>query len=246
MLTLFKTVITIDYRQNRLHIGSRMGLTGILFCALSACSTLERPQPTAGDPMYAPVSSQSLQPRTPVNGAIFQADRNYGFYGDRIALNVGDILTVTLQEKTTASKSAKSSIDKDGGATFNNATILGTNITGSNLSLETDVDFEREFDGQAGADQNNSLVGSISVTVSEVLPNGILRIRGEKWLTLSQGDEYIRLTGLVRPEDIDTDNTIDSTKVADARIAYGGTGDFDQAGRMGWASRFFNSEWWPF
>jgi flagellar L-ring protein precursor FlgH len=103
---------------------------------------------------------------------------------------------------------------------------------------------ERSFEGSAKSDQSNSLRGSISVTVAEVLPNGILRIRGEKWLKLNQGDEYIRLTGLVRPEDIGTDNTIPSSKVADARIAYGGTGEFDDANRMGWLSRFFNSEWW--
>jgi len=108
----------------------------------------------------------------------------------------------------------------------------------------TNPSLERAFDGKASSDQSNSLSGSISVTVSEVLPNGILRIQGEKWLRLNQGDEYIRLTGLVRPQDIGTDNTIPSSKVADARIAYGGTGDFDDVNRQGWLSRFFNSEWW--
>ena len=70
-------------------------------------------------------------------------------------------------------------------------------------------------------------------------------LRGEKWLSLTNGDEYIRLTGLVRPQDIQPDNTVASNRVADARFAYGGTGDFDQANQMGWLARFFNSEWWP-
>ena len=61
---------------------------------------------------------------------------------------------------------------------------------------------ERAFEAAAQSDQSNSLQGSISVTVSEVLPNGVLRIQGEKWLKLNQGDEYIRITGLVRPQDI--------------------------------------------
>ena len=82
------------------------------------------------------------------------------------------------------------------------------------------------------------------MTVSEVLPNGILRIQGEKWLKLNQGDEYIRITGLVRPQDIGTDNTILSSKVANARIAYGGTGAFDDVNKQGWLSRFFYSDWW--
>ena len=87
--------------------------------------------------------------------------------------------------------------------------------------------------------------GNLTVTVTEVLPNGVLRIRGEKWLSLTNGDEYIRLTGLVRPQDITPDNTVPSQRIANARIAYGGTGDFDQANQPGWLTRFFNSEWWP-
>ncbi len=212
----------------------------------SGCSTVTREMPEPGDPAYAPIPALSLIPPEEVNGSIFQVNRNYGLYGDRIALNVGDILTVTLAEKTKSSKKAETSYGKDQKLEFEEGTLLGSAISAHNLSLLTDLDMGRDFDGEAESDQSNSLDGSISVTVSEVLPNGVLRIRGEKWLTLSQGDEYIRLTGLVRPEDISTANTIPSTKVADARIAYGGTGDFDQSNRMGWGARFFNSEWWPF
>ena len=111
--------------------------------------------------------------------------------------------------------------------------------------MATNINQERDFEGQAEADQSNSLAGSITVTVTEVLPNGVLHIRGEKWLSLTNGDEYIRLTGLVRPEDIAPDNTVASNRIANARFAYGGTGDFDQANQMGWLARFFNSEWWP-
>ena len=67
----------------------------------------------------------------------------------------------------------------------------------------------------------------------------------QKKLTLNNGDEYIRLTGMVRPQDISPDNVVASNRIADARIAYGGTGDFDQANQMGWLARFFNSEWFP-
>ncbi|WP_250658521.1 flagellar basal body L-ring protein FlgH [Alkalimarinus coralli] len=217
-----------------------------LIVIASGCSTINREIPEPGDPAYAPMPAQSLRSPEEVNGSIFQVNRNFGLYGDQIALNVGDILTVTLAEKTTSSKKAETTYGKDSEISIDEGTLLGTAISAKNLSMLTDLDLERDFDGEAESDQSNSLDGSISVTVSEVLPNGVLRIRGEKWLTLSQGDEYIRLTGLVRPEDISTANTIPSTKVADARIAYGGTGDFDQANRMGWGARFFNSEWFPF
>lgn len=217
-----------------------------LLTTIAGCSTVNREMPEPGDPAYAPMPAQYLRSPAEVNGAIFQVNRNYGLYGDQIALNVGDILTVTLAEKTTASKKAETSYGKDSELLIDEGTLFGSSISANNLSMLSDINLERDFDGEAESDQSNSLDGSISVTVSEVLPNGVLRIRGEKWLTLSQGDEYIRLTGLVRPEDISTANTIPSTKVADARIAYGGTGDFDQSNRMGWGSRFFNSEWFPF
>jgi flagellar L-ring protein precursor FlgH len=213
---------------------------------LNGCSTLNREAPAPGDPAYAPIPTQSLIPPEEVNGAIFQVNRNYGLYGDRIALNIGDILTVTLEEETESSKSADTSYTKENELDFNQGILLGEAISSGNMSLLTDLNLNRDFEGEAESDQSNSLSGSISVTVSEVLPNGVLRIRGEKWLTLNQGDEYIRLTGLVRPDDISTENTVPSTKIADARIAYGGTGDFDQSNRMGWGARFFNSDWFPF
>lgn len=217
-----------------------LGLVSAL-ALLQGCTAMSRPRAMPDDPAFAPVLPQAMMPRDPNSGAIFQSARNYDFYGDTTALNVGDVLTVTLQESTRASKSQDTDIKKNNKVTLPNPTILGR----TKLGLTTDLDNKRYFKGQAGADQSNSLNGSITVTVTEVLPNGVLRIRGEKWLSLTNGDEYIRLTGLVRPQDIQPDNTVASNRIADARIGYGGTGDLDQANRMGWAARFFNSEWWP-
>lgn len=211
---------------------------------VTACSTLTREIPEPDDPRYAPIPATDLQMNGEVTGSIYQPARNFSFYGDQVAINVGDILTVTLQERTSASKSADTSYDKDDEISFNEANILGNTLNFKGMSLLSDPSFEREFDGSASSDQSNSLQGSISVTVSQVLPNGVLRIQGEKWLKLNQGDEYVRLTGLVRPQDIGTDNTVPSSKIADARIAYGGTGEFDDVNRQGWLSRFFNSDWW--
>ena len=217
-----------------------IALVGMLV-VLQGCTAMSRPRAMPDDPAYAPVRAQAMMQRDPESGAIFQSSRNYNFYGDTTALNIGDVLTITLRESTRASKNAETSITKDSEITLPEPTILGQ----SNLGIATSINQERDFEGEAEADQSNSLAGSITVTVTEVLPNGVLRVRGEKWLSLTNGDEYIRVTGLVRPEDIQPDNTVVSTRIADARIAYGGTGDFDQANQMGWASRFFNSEWWP-
>jgi flagellar L-ring protein FlgH len=114
-----------------------------------------------------------------------------------------------------------------------------------NYSLDTNVTQNRNFNAEAESSQSNSLSGSITVSVVEVLPNGLLRVRGEKWLQLNRGSEYIRLTGMVRQQDIGPDNSVASTKLADARIGYSGTGDLAEANKMGWVSRFFNSAWWP-
>ena len=103
-----------------------------------------------------------------------------------------------------------------------------------------------EFESEAESLQSNSLSGNITVTVTEVLPNGLLVLRGEKWLRLNQGDEYIRLTGLAREEDVSSDNSIVSTKLADARISYSGTGALASSNRQGWASRFSTACCGPF
>ena len=217
-----------------------LALVGALI-VLQGCTAMSRPRAVPDDPAYAPVRAQAMMQRDPDSGAIFQVSRNYNIYGDTKALNVGDVLTVLLEESTSASKNAETSITKDQELSIPEPNLFGKN----NIGLNASANYERDFEGSAEADQSNSLAGSITVTVIEVLPNGVLRIRGEKWLSLTNGDEFIRLTGLVRPQDIAPDNTVASNRVADARFAYGGTGDFDQANQMGWLARFFNSEWWP-
>ena len=102
-----------------------------------------------------------------------------------------------------------------------------------------------DFKGGATASQQNTLSGAITVTVAEVLPNGVLRIRGEKWIRLNQGDEYVRLGGMVRVEDIDQANRLSSQRIADARITYAGRGALADSNQAGWLGRFFNSSLFP-
>ena len=173
---------------------------------------------------------------------------------------VGDIITINLNERMQASKNASSNIQKDSDLNVGVPNILGMAVTpknplagvsalgmtDKNLSLEASANAKRSTKGSGQAGQSNSLAGSITVTVADVLPNGVLAVRGEKWLTLNTGDELIRISGLVRPDDISTDNTVSSTRIADARITYSGTGAFANASQPGWLSRFFMSPAWPF
>jgi flagellar L-ring protein precursor FlgH len=117
----------------------------------------------------------------------------------------------------------------------------GENGNGANA-----VSTATEFKGTGDADQNNSLSGIITVSVTEILPNDNLHIKGEKWITLSNGSEFIRLSGIVRPQDIGANNEIISTKIADARISYSGKGDVQRATVPGWLAKFFNATFFPF
>lgn len=214
---------------------------------LTGCASYEiasMPQtPQPGDPEWAPVPSESLMPPPSNDGSLFSSAYSMSLYGDKKAMRTGDIITVTLEEQTQGSKSSQSSSSKSSEAGLNAPVIAGG---GAIDALSASISGERNFSGRGNADQSNSLSGSITVTVSEVLPNGILRVRGEKWITLNNGAEFIRIQGMLRPEDINLDNTVSSQKLADARISYSGAGTLANANQPGWLTRFFHSPVWPF
>ncbi|SMF36277.1 flagellar L-ring protein precursor FlgH [Alteromonadaceae bacterium Bs31] len=225
----------------------RIILVVIALLAISAC--VSQP-PLPDDPYYAPVMEPSALPQPSENGSLFSANSSITLFTDRKAARVGDIINVILQERTSSSKSANLGMVKDNeiavGGASGNAQLFGTTPNSGSLTLNSDLKAEREFTGEAEADQSNQLSGNISVTVVDVYPNGTLLVRGEKWLTLNRGDEYIRLSGLIRPDDVSPDNTVLSTKIANARIAYSGTGTFADSQQVGWVGKFFNSPIWPF
>ncbi|MCV4357621.1 flagellar basal body L-ring protein FlgH [Pseudomonas aeruginosa] len=231
--------------MSRLMIVSLLGIA----TALGGCVN---PPPKPNDPYYAPVLPRTPLPAAQNNGAIYQAGFEQNLYDDRKAFRVGDIITITLNEKTQASKKANSDIQKDSKTKMGLTSLFGSGMTtnnpigGGDLSLSAEYGGSRDAKGDSQAGQSNSLTGSITVTVAEVLPNGILSVRGEKWMTLNTGNELVRIAGLVRADDIATDNTVSSTRVADARITYSGTGAFADASQPGWLDRFFLSPLWPF
>jgi flagellar L-ring protein precursor FlgH len=180
------------------------------------------------------------------NGSLFKPHLANSLYSDVTARQVGDIITVVLSENTAATKSANTATSRDTNADLQPITGLGGDaINIGSQSIQLGLSASNDFAGDAAANQTNSLQGSISVTVVDVLPNKNLVVRGEKWMTLNHGDEYIRLTGIVRPLDINPDNQIESTRIANARIQYSGTGTFAQAQEKGWLTKFFSSSWWP-
>ena len=226
---------------------SVLALSGIT--ALAGCVA---PTPRPNDPYYAPVLPRTPLPAAANNGSIYQAGFEQNLYSDRKAFRVGDIITITLNERTQASKNANSQMDKTSATSVGLTSLFGSSLTtnnpiGSNdLSLNAGYNADRATKGDSKSGQSNSLTGSITVTVADVLPNGIIAVRGEKWLTLNTGDELVRIAGMVRADDIATDNTVSSTRVADARITYSGTGAFADTSQPGWFDRFFLSPLFPF
>ncbi len=211
---------------------------------LSGCTIAPVEMPD--DPHFAPVIVPEKIGEPISAGSLFSTELAVNLYDDRRAYRVGDIITVTLNERTVSSKIAETTIDKDASVDIDESSILGRLVNFKGNSLLTNVDQQRGFEGAAETDQENRLQGSIAVTIIDVLPNGVLVIRGEKWMTLTNGQEFIRISGLIRPSDVESNNSIASTKIADARISYSGTGELADANRQGWMSRMFNSPYWPF
>ncbi|MBV1959200.1 MAG: flagellar basal body L-ring protein FlgH [Pseudomonadales bacterium] len=231
--------------MKNIQISNRVypGLVALLIVLLSGCVTISEESPD--DPAYAPVALEKLIPPPAQGGSLFQDNFGISLYDDHKAYRIGDIITVTLNENTASSKTADTKVERESETTLVDPVLLGQSMTGWGRNFGFGLNSENDFEGKAGSDQSNSLVGSITVTVVNVLPNGVLKIRGEKWIALNQGEEYIRISGMIRTEDISSNNEVSSMRVADARISYGGVGALADANSQGWLGRFFNSKWWP-
>ncbi len=195
--------------------------------------------PESADQSWAPPPLPEPQPQQVVDGSLFNTSYSNSLFEDRMAYRQGDILTVQLNESTTSSKSSGTDFDKDASIALPIPIILGN--PGKDLSAE----LNRDFSGSSSSSQKNRLSGAITVSVIGVLSNGTLSVRGEKWIKLNQGDEYIRISGILRPEDIAPDNSVSSQRLANARIVYSGTGPLASANEAGWLTRFFNSPYFP-
>ena len=189
-------------------------------------------------PEFAPVTAAPRSAPVAENGAIFQVTSGYSALtsGTR-ASRKGDIITILLVERTSASKSNSASKDRDGGFSLTPPT---TGIFSLFSPSDVASSGSQTFSGSGSADQSNSLQGQISVTVAESYPNGTMLVQGQKLTSLNRGDEHTQFRGIIRAIDVSPDNTIPSTKVADARIIYGGTGEIASASKQGWLQKFFS------
>lgn len=227
-------VITMVTTSSRILI-ARACVGGFAALALAAPAHAgERRRDAEWAPAHAPVAA----PVPVANGSIYQAANGYAplYLGNR-ARSVGDPLTILLVERTSASKGVDSKTDREGNIG------LTPPATGP-LSLFAPSDVRASgtqgFNGGGQASQSNQLSGEVSVTVQEIYPNGTMLVSGQKQLVLNRGEEWVRIAGIVRFVDVDAENRVLSTRVADARISYAGRGDFHRSSRPGWLQRFFS------
>ena len=192
--------------------------------------------------------SWAAEPVPPAsNGSIYQVGRDVALFQNPIARHVGDIVTIILSEATNAQKSATTTTSKSTSDTLPGISLLGKAVTiKGNSILSANIDDASKFDGEGNSAQSNSLTGYITATVSKVLPNGNLYVKGEKRIWINQGQESVLVSGIIRPVDLAADNSVPSYRVASARFSYGGKGALNDVNAQGFLSRFFNSPWTPF
>lgn len=221
---------------------ARILAAALPFALLTACGMV----PPTPRPMYT--ATMPVDPVVPAQptGSVFADQQSMELFADPRAHRVGDILTITLVEATQASKKAATSTSKKNGSNIASPTVLGQGLRLGGKSADSALSSNNAFDGDGSSSQSNQLSGEITVTVSRRLSNGALMVQGEKWLTINQGEELVRISGIVRPQDIGADNIVASSRVADARIEYVGKGTLADSNTRGWLSRFFDSKWMPY
>jgi flagellar L-ring protein precursor FlgH len=224
---------------------------GLILLTSCTTTTVKR------DPEYAAARPVAVPEPPKTDGAIFDLGTNISLYEDYRARRVGDILTVNLDEATRGEKTSATIIRKLSTNSVTSPTLLGSALEfstpgifplASNENNNGGMNLESQHDLNAlgDSDLTNRLSGEITVSVIEVLPNGNMVIRGEKVMTINQGNEYLRISGMISPRDIDSNNSISSKRIADVQMSYVGDGQTNDANVMGWLGRFFLSALMPF
>lgn len=220
------------------------GLLTIGMAALiSACA--QAPIKLANSPEFAPVYPVAQTTTSYATGSIYASGQGDNWYGRGVSYQIGDTVTVLLSETTQATRQQSTSVSRESANDVMTPGLIAK-LPGSNTiaGLKTDG-AAISSDGKGETGQAASLQGSITTTIVQVLANGNLVLRGEKQLALSEGTEVIQVSGIVRPTDISPNNTVQSRRLANAQIAYRGTGQLANAARPGWGTQLLQNIW-PF
>ena len=214
---------------------------------LGGCANTDLTQKTlTHSPDFAPVYPLVSDANRVPTGGIYGNRQSDAWFGRGRNFQVGDIITVILNESTQAARTSNTDLSRESkntGLPSGLSTevgkvspfLQGIDLSSSNLTSK----------GKGVADQKASLVGSVAVTVVEVLANGNLMVRGEKKLGLAEGTEVIQVLGIIRPQDVGPNSTVQSLRLANAQISYRGNGDVANAAKAGWGTSALH-RFWPF
>ncbi|MFQ5427615.1 MAG: flagellar basal body L-ring protein FlgH [Thermodesulfobacteriota bacterium] len=221
----------------------------LCLAALAGCAT---PAPTSIDTSTIPMQGKGY---VMTAGSIWpgETSRN-SFFQDLRARNVGDTVTVTIQEKTSATREATTSTSRVSSNDIAVKKLFGLPLKlgmsdllgqGQPFSPEVASDYDSAFDGSGTTKRSGQFKASLTARVVEVLGNGNLVIEGKKDTILNNEHQYLVLSGIIRPEDLSVNNSVDSTLISDARIEYSGRGVISDEQSPGWMMRILDNVW-PF
>ena len=219
-------------------------LSAVLLVLLQGCATEPVDMVLKPSPDFQPVYPLAKDVVKVPTGGIYSNRQSDAWFGRGRNYQVGDVITVLLDENTKSLRTQNAAVSREGKTTLPSGlnTQLGKNpfLTGIDLTNN-----KASSTGTGTADQLATLTGSVAVTVVEILANGNLMVRGEKKLGLAEGTEVIQVSGVIRPEDVGPNSTVQSRRLANAQIAYRGSGDLANATRAGWGTTLLH-KFWPF
>jgi len=224
---------------------AKISLPALLLFLLQGCATEPVDMVLKPSPDFQPVYPLAKDVVKVTTGGIYSNRQSDAWFGRGRNYQVGDIITVLLNESTQAARTQNTDVSREAKNTF--PTGASTAIGGVHPLLNG-IDLNNNKTSSTGkgtADQLATLSGSVAVTVVEILANGNLMVRGEKKLGLAEGTEVIQVSGVIRPEDVGPNSTVQSRRLANAQIAYRGSGDLANATRAGWGTTLLH-KFWPF
>jgi len=224
---------------------TQLFLPAVLLVLLQGCATEPVDMVLKPSPDFQPVYPLAKDVVKVTTGGIYSNRQSDAWFGRGRNYQVGDIITVLLNESTQAARTQNTDVSREA----KNSLPTGASTTIGNLHPLLDgIDLannKTSSTGKGTADQQATLSGSVAVTVVEILANGNLMVRGEKKLGLAEGTEVIQVSGVIRPEDVGPNSTVQSRRLANAQIAYRGSGDLANATRAGWGTTLMH-KFWPF
>jgi flagellar L-ring protein precursor FlgH len=238
------------------RIGTWIAIIALAALAVGCAGPQPAQQPVSQTPanqdssLMSPPVQQYPPPAPKTEGSLYDDARGFNLFTDNRASRVGDIITINVVETSSADKSAQTDLSRDSTIGAGLTSLLGYETSlglNGDFAPETalDLEFENEYKGKGTTKRSDNLVAQMSARVIQVLPNDYLVIRGSREITVNREKQYIVLQGVVRPEDISANNTVESTYIADARIDYLGKGDIQRQQRQGWGGRLLDVVW-PF